>query len=111
MGVCSTPDCNESSNTPDSKAQEQSPQVSTAPESITKEAQDSVSERAQVKAMLAEARNTREMLVNFEAAVSKGTFSGNQMLDLAKGLAFMDAILKQNSAHIANLQERLNGKD
>lgn len=113
MGVCSTPDCNESSNVQDSKVQEQSPTISTASNLDTSSDPVSIStstaERAQIKGLLAEARNTREMLVNFEAAVTKGTFLGNQMLDLAKGLAFLDAILKQNSAHIANLQERLNG--
>jgi len=68
-------------------------------------------ERKQIKGLLAEARNTREMLVAFEAAVNSGTYNGNKMLDLAKGLAFLNAILGQNSAHIANLQERLNGKE
>lgn len=74
----------------------------------TSQAPSASEEKAQLKALLAEARNTREMLVAFEAAVQTGTYHGGKMLDLAKGLAFMDAILKQNSAHIANLQDRLN---
>lgn len=63
--------------------------------------------KAELKAVLAEARNTRDMLVGFRSAVESGTYHGAKMLDLAKGLAFMDAILGQNNAHIKNLQERI----
>jgi hypothetical protein len=66
------------------------------------------SEHDQTKAMLAEARATRDMLVGFRAAVESGNYHGSKMLDLAKGLAFMEAILKQNNAHISNLQEKLS---
>lgn len=64
----------------------------------------------QVKALLSEARNTRDMLVGFRAAVEAGTFHGSKMMDLAKGMAFMEAILKQNQAHLKNLQDRLETK-
>lgn len=63
-------------------------------------------EKAQLKALLAEARNTRDVLVGFRAAVEGGTYHGGKMLDIAKGLAFLEAILQQNNAHIHNLQER-----
>lgn len=59
------------------------------------------------KALLAEARATRDMIVGFRSAVESGRYDGAKMLDLAKGLAFIEAILKQNNAHIQSLQERL----
>lgn len=63
-------------------------------------------EKAQAKALLAEARNTKQMLEAFSGAVQSGTFHGSKMLDLAKGLAFLEAIMNQNHAHIKNLQAR-----
>jgi len=88
---------------PDSQASSPAP-------SEEKPKTDAQAEREQVKALLAEARNTREMLVSFEAAINGGTFHGGKMLDIAKGMAFLNAILGQNSAHIDNLQKRLEAK-
>jgi hypothetical protein len=59
-----------------------------------------------LKKLLSEARSTREVLANFRSAIEAGTFPGGKMIDLAKGLSFLDAILMQNQAHIANLQGR-----
>jgi len=67
-----------------------------------------IDEKNQIKAMLAEARNTRDMLIGFRGAVESGSYHGAKMMDLAKGLAFLEAILGQNNAHIKSLQERLN---
>lgn len=65
-------------------------------------------EKAQLKALLAEARNTRQLMTDFKAAIHNGgSFPGHTMLAIAKGLAFLDAILEQNKAHIKNLEERL----
>ncbi len=65
-------------------------------------------EKQQLKALLAEARNTRQLMVDFKAAIhSGGSFPGYTMLSIAKGLAFLDAILEQNRTHIKNLEERL----
>lgn len=66
-------------------------------------------EKQQTEALLAEARNTKDMLQHFKGAVISGTFEGGCMMSLAKGLAFVEAILNQNKAHIQNLQERLKG--
>lgn len=66
-----------------------------------------VDETVQIKALLAEARNTREMLLEFKSAVESGEYQGHKMLALAKGLSFIVAIVNQNAAHIDNLQERL----
>lgn len=63
--------------------------------------------KADLKALLAEARNTRDMLVGFRSAVESGTYAGVKMLDLAKGQAFLEAILNQNQAHIKNIQNQL----
>lgn len=67
-------------------------------------------EKAQVKGLLAEARNTKEMLQDFQTAINNGTYQGHQMLAVAKGVAFLIAILNQNKAHIDDLQSRLETK-
>jgi hypothetical protein len=72
--------------------------------------QDLESERASIKKLLAEARQTYEMLTAFIVAVEKGTFIGYAMIDIAKGVSFLQAILNQNKNHISNLQERLGNK-
>lgn len=70
--------------------------------------QTSADDKSQLKGVLAEARNTRDVLVGFRSAVESGTYAGVHMMDVAKGMAFLEAILKQNNAHIHNLQERLD---
>jgi hypothetical protein len=57
------------------------------------------------KALLAEARATRDVLVDFRSAIESGSYNGHQMMKLAKGLAFLEAILAQNQAHIKRLSE------
>jgi len=64
-------------------------------------------DKSQLKQLLAEARNTREMLLDFETAVKNASFQGHAMLPVAKGMAFLQAILAQNKGHIDNLQDRL----
>lgn len=59
------------------------------------------------KQMLAEARQTRELLVAFDAAIQKGTFEGHSMLAIARGLAFLNVLLDQNKGHIKTLQDRV----
>jgi len=66
-----------------------------------------MSERDSLKKLLAEARNTKGVLEDFKAAVSNATYQGHQMMSVAKGMAFLDAIMGQNRQHIDNLQERL----
>ena len=70
-------------------------------------AQQVVDEKVQLKALLAEARQTKEMLEDFKAALYMGTFQGGKMLAIAKGVSFLEAILNQNKAHIQNLQTRV----
>jgi hypothetical protein len=83
--------------------------LSTSPEQLNEPlaAVSPKEDRKQVEALLAEARNTKSMLEHFKGAVSGGRFDGGSMLALAQGLAFVDAILNQNKAHIDNLQGRL----
>jgi len=64
-------------------------------------------ERVQIKALLADARRTRDVLVDGRAAIESGTYAGARMLPLAKFLAFVEAILAQNQSHIKALQDRL----
>jgi len=91
---------NENQATTDVKPESQAPvEQSSGP---SKEA------KAQLKALLAEARNTRQLMTDFKAAIHNGgSFPGHAMLAIAKGLAFLDAILEQNRSHIKNLEERL----
>lgn len=83
---------NGSSSTPDL-----SPQSSTSADD----------DKESVKALLAEARNTKMVLEDFKSAVDNGNFHGHQMLALAKGLAFITSVINQAKAHIENLQARL----
>jgi hypothetical protein len=57
------------------------------------------------KQLLAEARQTRDVLVGFRSAIEAGTYHGSKMFDIAKGLAFLEAIMNQNQAHIKRLQD------
>lgn len=66
----------------------------------------SPAERETVKKLLSEARSTREVLTEFRSAIEVGSFPGSKMMALAKGIAFLEAILNQNMAHISNLQGR-----
>ncbi len=95
---------NENMETIDVKAESQAPvELSSGPST-----EQAKAEKQQVKALLSEAENTRQMLTEFKAAVhNHGTFPGHAMLPVAKGLAFLDAILEQNKSHIRNLKERL----
>jgi hypothetical protein len=58
-----------------------------------------------LKKALAETRNTREVLMNFRAAIESGTFLGIKAVPLAHGLAFLDAVIMQSQSQIANLQK------
>lgn len=82
-------------------------QSSTLESTEQPEQSQKASEKVELKAVLAEARNTREVLIAFKDACESGSYHGSKMLALAKGLAFVDAILNQNTAHIKNLQERI----
>jgi len=64
-------------------------------------------DKIQIQSLLAEARNTKEMLEHFRGAICGGTFDGGSMMAIAKGVAFLEAIMNQNKSHIKNLQERL----
>lgn len=63
-------------------------------------------EKEQVKKLLSEARSTKEVLMEFRGAIESGTYPGAKMMALAKGLAFLEAVINQNQAHISNLQGR-----
>lgn len=82
------------------------PNMENVTETVVQEA-PVVDDKVQLKALLAEARQTKEMLEDFKAALYMGTFQGGKMLAVAKGVSFLEAILNQNLAHIKNLQTRL----
>jgi len=94
---------NENQATTDVKPESQ---VLAAPSNVP--SNEAKAEKAQLKALLAEARNTRQLMTDFKAAIHNGgSFPGHAMLAIAKGIAFLDAILEQNRSHIKNLEERL----
>ena len=94
---------NENQATTDVKPESQAPA-----EQSQEQLNAAKAEKAQLKALLAEARNTRTLMTEFKAAIHNGgSFPGHAMLAIAKGLAFLDAILEQNRSHIKNLEERL----
>lgn len=68
-------------------------------------------DRESLKALLAEARQTRQVLEDFESAVKAGSYPGQHMIALAKGLSFVSAVLSQTKAHVFNLQSRLEKPD
>lgn len=70
-------------------------------------AEDPAKDRETIKALLAEARNTKEVLEDFQIEIQNGTFKGHAMITLAKGLSFLGAVIAQNKAHVDNLQARL----
>jgi len=88
-------------------ANEQQTMASTQPEASSVPSMAPLDEKAQLKQLLSEARNTKDVLDGFIGAIRGGRFDGGAMMSLAKGLAFLDAIRGQNIAHIKNLQERV----
>lgn len=55
---------------------------------------------------LKEAKNTRDVLVGFRYAIEVGQYPGKQAMSIAKGLAFLDAIIMQNDAHVKALEAK-----
>ena len=68
-------------------------------------AEPSTGPSPELSAARTEAKNTREVLLGFRNAVSDGTFAGKNAMAIAKGLAFLDAIIAQNQAHVTALEE------
>jgi hypothetical protein len=98
-----------SMDTPQVSPESSSEQVSSQPVSAVPASlqADQQSDRELLKKLLAEARNTKAVLEDFKAAISNATYQGHQMMSVAKGMAFLDAIMGQNRQHLDNLQERL----
>jgi|WetSurMetagenome_2_1015567.scaffolds.fasta_scaffold153635_1 hypothetical protein len=75
------------------------------PETVTPSpAEPSIGPSPELSAALTEAKNTRDVLIGFRNAVSDGNFAGEDAMSIAKGLAFLDAIIAQNQAHVAALE-------
>lgn len=99
MEILKETDSKQSSNVPDSE---------TSPNNYAKASTNSPAEdKVALQGLLSEARNTKLVLEEFEAAIKHGTFQGVHMMALAKGCAFLTAVINQNKAHVQNLQERL----
>lgn len=61
----------------------------------------------ELSAQLAEAKATRDVLVRFADAIKDGEFRGADAMNIAKGLAFLDAIILQNQAHVEALEAKV----
>ena len=96
----------ENSNSP---SEAESTQTATVVES-PKDASPALDNTAELKGMLAQARNVREMLENFKAACEGSTVSGHVAVRMAIGLQWLDSMLRQNKTDIQNLQTKLEQK-
>lgn len=93
-------------NEPDLKAQEQS-RTSSIAEAAKADATPAELNKVELQSVLSEARATKLMLEEFDTAVKNGTYSGHQMIAIAKGLSFLHALISQSKGHIESLQTKL----
>jgi hypothetical protein len=60
---------------------------------------------ANAKQQLLDATNTRDVIFEFRDAILNATFDGRRVTSIAKGIAFLDAVLAQTQAVIAGLRK------
>ncbi len=60
-----------------------------------------------LKALLSQARGTREMLQQFKAAIDDCTVHGSHVYALALGVQFLNTLLSQAKGDIEALQQRI----
>ena len=65
---------------------------------------------SEIKALLAQARNVKEMIENFKAACEGATVSGHVAVRFAIGIQWLESMLRQNKSDIERLQGELNAK-
>jgi hypothetical protein len=65
-----------------------------------------------LKALLAEQEGVKKVLTGFVGAIQSASFPGRDSAKIAQGLAFLEAILLQNTQHIESMKSRIkaNGK-
>lgn len=63
----------------------------------------------ELKRLLSQARNVKEMLENFKSACEGATVSGHVAVRFAIGIQWIESMLRQNKQDIENLQAKLNG--
>ncbi len=73
--------------------------------SAVQEAVLPVESHQDLRGMLANARNTKQMLEDFLAAIQGATVSGHVVYRLAIGIQFLETLLKQSKADIERLQK------
>lgn len=69
-----------------------------------------ISRHEQLNGMLANARNTKDMLEGFIAAINGSQISGHVIYRMAIGIQFLETLLKQSKGDIERLQEALKAK-
>lgn len=67
----------------------------------------SIAPSPEYPALLAEAKQTRDVLVGFAHAIDRGTYEGEECVNIAKGQAFLEALIKQNEGHIVEIEKRI----
>jgi hypothetical protein len=70
----------------------------------TPDASETSARKQELKQMLAQTRQTREMLTDFQVAIQNGSYNGHQSTAIAIGLQFLASMLKQNKNDIERLQ-------
>ena len=66
---------------------------------------DSIDDLA-LKKLLADTREQKAIVAAFKSAVESSTYHGSSVMAIAKGISFLEAVLMQTQAHIANLQAK-----
>ncbi len=69
-----------------------------------------VSSANQLKSLLAQARGTRQMLMDFKAALDDCTVHGSHVYAMALGVQFLESLLKQAKGDIDNIQNKLDAE-
>lgn len=64
----------------------------------------------QLKVMLSQARGTRQMLLDFKAALDDCTVHGSHVYHMALGLQFVNSLVAQSKADIDSLQAKIEAE-
>lgn len=75
--------------------------------SAVPETSQSPSQAVNLKALLAQARGTKDMLLNFKAAIDDCTVHGSHIYNLALGVQFVNTLINQAKNDIDGIQMKI----
>ena len=67
-----------------------------------------ISQSSSLNQLLSQARATRQMLLDFKAAVDDCTVHGSHIVHLALGVQFLNQLVQQSTNDIHNIQAKLD---